>query len=72
MPNVNQWTNEIAVLSPVRPEGKLATFYKPAGTPLVNDIELHWDADKILFSMPDANRNWQVHELKLSSSTPRG
>ena len=69
MPNVNQWTNEIAVLSPVRPEGKLATFYKPAGTPLVNDIELHWDADKILFSMPDANRNWQVHELKLSSST---
>lgn len=63
MPNVDQWTNEIAVLSPVRPEGELATFYKPSGTSLVNDIDLHWDADKLLFSMPDSNRNWQVHEL---------
>ncbi len=44
MPNVDQWTNEIAVLSPVRPEGKLATLYKPPGTRLVNDLELHWDA----------------------------
>ncbi|MBI5384781.1 MAG: SUMF1/EgtB/PvdO family nonheme iron enzyme [Verrucomicrobia bacterium] len=69
MPNVTGWTNEIAVLSPVRPEGQLATLFKPAGTPLVNDLELHWDADKLLFSMPDTNRNWQVHELALSPST---
>lgn len=69
MPNVNKWTNEIAVLSPVGPEGKLATLYQPPGASLVNDLELHWNADKLLFSMPDANRNWQLHELKLASLT---
>ena len=68
MSNVDKWTNEIAVLAPVR-EGKLSTFYKPPGTRLVNDVQLHWDADKLLFSMPDTNRNWQIHELKLSSQT---
>jgi hypothetical protein len=50
MPNVDKWTNEIAVLSPVRPEGKLTTFYQPPGTGLVNDIELHWDADGVEIS----------------------
>ena len=69
MPNVDKWTNEIAVLSPVRPTGKLGTFYQPPGTSLVNDLELHWDADRLLFSMPDTNRNWQIHELELSSPT---
>ena len=69
MPDVDHWTNEIALLSPVRPEGQLATFYKPPGTRLVNDLELHWDADKLMFSMPDTNRNWQIHELRLSSAT---
>lgn len=66
MPNVDKWTNEIAALSPVRPNGRLATLYKPPGSYLVNDIELHWDADKVLFSMPDTNRNWQINELKLA------
>jgi formylglycine-generating enzyme required for sulfatase activity len=69
MPNVNKWTNQVAVLSPVRPEGKLAMLYQPPGGSLVNDLELHWDADKLLFSMPDTNRNWQIHELRLSAST---
>ena len=65
MPNVDRWTNEIAVLSPIGPKGSLATLYKPAGSFLVNDLELHWDADKLLFSMLDTNRNWQIHELAL-------
>jgi formylglycine-generating enzyme required for sulfatase activity len=69
MPIVDKWTNEIAVLSPARPDGRLRTLFKPEGTRLVNDIELHWDADRLLFSMPDANRNWQVCELTLSPST---
>ncbi len=69
MPNVVGWTNEIAVLSSVRTNGELATLFKPAGTPLVNDIDLHWDAGKLLFSMPDTNRNWQVNELELGTLT---
>ncbi len=68
MQNVDKWTNEVAVLSPVRPKGEMATLFKPSGRRLVNDIELHWNADKLLFSMPDTNRNWQIHELSLPSS----
>lgn len=76
MPNVDTWTNDISLLSPVRPDGALKTVYRPPGTQLINDLELNWDADRLLFSMPDTNRNWQVHELKLSDSkqvpgTPR-
>ena len=63
MPNVDKWTNEIAVLSPVRPQGRFTTLFRPPGTRLVNDIDLHWDADKLLFSMPDRNRKWQVCEI---------
>ena len=69
MPNVDQWTNEIAVLSLRRADAPLVTLYRPPRTDLVNDIELHWDAHRLLFSMPDARRHWQVHELTLDPTT---
>jgi formylglycine-generating enzyme required for sulfatase activity len=46
------YDNEIAVLSPVSPQGKLATVYRPAGTEFVGDLCLHFDAGRLLFSMP--------------------
>ncbi|MBI4625955.1 MAG: SUMF1/EgtB/PvdO family nonheme iron enzyme, partial [Verrucomicrobia bacterium] len=64
MPNVDKWTNEIALLSPLRPEGRLATLFAADRPGLVADIELNWDADKLLFSMPDKNKNWQVCEIQ--------
>jgi len=57
------WDNEIAVLSPVRPEGRLATLYKPDGRRLITDLEIHWDAERLLFSMPGTHRKWQVFEI---------
>jgi formylglycine-generating enzyme required for sulfatase activity len=68
MPNVDKWTNEIAVLSAVRPEGRLTTLYAADRPGLVADIELHWDADRLLFSMPDKNKNWQVCEIQADGS----
>ncbi len=65
MPNVDTWTNEIALMASVRSSGPLSTLYQPPGTRLVNDLELHWSADRLLFSMPDAQRNWQIHELRM-------
>ncbi|MGB2822863.1 MAG: hypothetical protein WBF17_17910, partial [Phycisphaerae bacterium] len=62
---------EIAILSPLSPEGELSTFYKPPGKLLVCDIELHFDADRLLFSMPDSNRKWQVFEIGIQGGTPR-
>ena len=58
------YENEIAILSPVRPEGRLATFYKPADSRFVGDVDLHFDADKMLFSMPGSHGRWQIWEIQ--------
>ncbi len=58
------WDNELALLQPVRPEGKLTTLFKPDGRRLLADLDLHWDADRLLFSMPGSLDNWQVFEVR--------
>ena len=58
------YDNEIAVLSPVRPGGALTTFYKPDGTKFVGDVDLHFDADKMLFSSVGADKRWHVLEIQ--------
>jgi formylglycine-generating enzyme required for sulfatase activity len=68
MPNVDKWTNEIAVLSPVRSNGAFTTIYRPESPRLVTDVDLHWNAEKLLFSMPDQQKNWQVCELRSDGS----
>ncbi len=68
--------NEIAVLTPPRswprswpgtgtvsPEGKLATIHKPDGGKFVGDVDLHFDAGRMLFSSLDENNRWQVFEI---------
>jgi formylglycine-generating enzyme required for sulfatase activity len=62
------YDNEIAVLSPVGPQGKLSTFLKPKNGEFVGDLKLDFDADKMLFSMPDERQRWQVWELKLAGA----
>jgi len=71
IPNKDKWANEITMLSPVSPEGKLTTVYRPANTELVSDIELHFDAKKLLFAMPVGGKKWQIFELALGEKTPR-
>ncbi|MCY3020103.1 MAG: SUMF1/EgtB/PvdO family nonheme iron enzyme, partial [Planctomycetota bacterium] len=60
----NGYDNQIAVLSPVGPQGKLTTLLKPAKGEFVGDINLHFDGDKMLFSMPGPNNRWQCFEMK--------
>ena len=57
------YDNEIAVLSPVRPDGKLTTLYRPKSNVFVGDFDLHWDAKKMLFSSQLANRRYEVFEI---------
>jgi len=56
MTDTDGWANEIALLSSVNPKGSLTTIYKPTGGRLVNEMDLHYDAEKIMFSMPDRSR----------------
>jgi formylglycine-generating enzyme required for sulfatase activity len=60
--------NEIASLGPVRPDGELATVYRPAGAYFVGDVDLHFDADRILFSSIGQHDRWHVFEYKLDGS----
>ena len=57
------YDNEIAVLSPVRPDGELKTLYKPEGGAFVGDVDLNFDADKMLFSMIGSHDRWQIWEM---------
>jgi len=57
------YDNEIAVLSPPRPEGKLTTVYRPENKSFVGDVDLHWDAQKMLISQKGDNNRYEVFEL---------
>ena len=61
------YDNEIAVLSPVRPDGKLQTLFRPPAGEFVGEIDLHFDADRLLFTMPKA-KTWQIFEIKVDGS----
>ncbi|MEI7899746.1 MAG: SUMF1/EgtB/PvdO family nonheme iron enzyme [bacterium] len=66
------YDNEIAILSPVGPNGKLTTFYKPEGGKFVGDLDLHFDADKMLFSsVTKDNSHWQVFEIDAEGKNVR-
>ncbi|MCP5116238.1 MAG: hypothetical protein GY953_35875, partial [bacterium] len=56
------WDNEIAVLSPVRPDGQLTTFFRPENRAWLGEMDLHWDADRLLFTMPVDGR-YRVFEI---------
>ena len=63
------YDNEIAVLSPVRPGGKLTTLFRPQDDVFVGEVDLEFDAGRMLVTMPENDR-WQVFELAADGSHP--
>ncbi len=57
------YDNEIAVVDMKDPAGPLTTLYRPGGSEFVGDVELHFEADKMMFSSLDSNRRWQIFEI---------
>jgi len=57
------FNNEIAVLSPIRPDGKLTTLFKPDRDIFVGDVDLHFDGDRMLFSMIGDHDRFQIWEI---------
>jgi hypothetical protein len=64
------YDNEIVTLSPVGAQGELRTLYRPPNGEFVGDVDLHWDAGKLLFSMPDAQNLWQIYETAIENPKP--
>ena len=60
----NRLGNEIVVLSPVQPDGKITTIYKGSR---ISDMDLRFDAKKILFS--DGR---YLHEIDADPGAPGG
>ena len=56
------YDNEIAILSPVRPDGQLRTLFRPPYEEFVGEVDLYFDADKLLFTMPKGS-TWQIFEI---------
>ncbi len=70
------WDNEIALMTNLRGEPKLETVYKPDRKSIVCDMDLHFDADRILFSSVGTHDRWHVFEIgvdgkKLTQLTPK-
>ena len=70
--NRTGYDNEIAVLSNVRGDGKalgakLQTLFAPTGRRFVGEIDLDFDAEKLLFTMPKGP-TWQIFEINADGS----
>jgi len=61
------WENEIALLSLARPDAPLETLYRPAHSGYVGEVDLHWDADRMLFTQSDAE-SWKIREIRSDGS----
>ena len=46
------YDNEISILTPVHATGNLITLFRPSKGRFVGEIDLHYDAQKLLFTMP--------------------
>jgi len=57
------YDNEIGLLSL---SGEYKTLYRPEDGSFVGDVDLHWNADKLLFTMAGSHGRWQVWEMIFS------
>ena len=60
------YDNEIALMSISSPDKGLKTVFRPGKSEYVGEVDLHFNADKMLFSMPSEGGRgaWQIFETK--------
>ena len=60
--------NQIAQIAYKENNPAIQTVYKPAKDVFVGDVDLNFDADKMLFSSIGTHNRWQVFEIKTDGS----
>ncbi len=65
------YENRLAILSPINPSGELTTLFQPEDGRFVGDVELHWDGERVLFSMPGSYDRFQVFEIRTDGTRLR-
>jgi len=61
----NGYDNQLVVLSDWKTLPNRKTLLEPENGRFVGDVDLHFDADRVLFSMVDENEHWSVFEMSL-------
>jgi hypothetical protein len=62
------WTNDLVTISHLRGTPVIETLYRPQQPTLVRDIDLAFDADRLLFSGINAKGRWALFELATDGS----
>jgi len=57
------YDDEIVTLSLRGGAATVESFFRPETPRMLADVDLHFDADRMLFSMPDEDQRWQIWEL---------
>jgi len=65
---VGGWDDELSVLSDLRGGGTFTPVFKPEGGRIICDVDLHFDASRLLLSMCGTHDRWQVFELTLPAA----
>ncbi|MDR1483406.1 MAG: SUMF1/EgtB/PvdO family nonheme iron enzyme [Planctomycetaceae bacterium] len=62
------YNNALATVNPQDPQGEAKTLIENPNGSFVGDVNLHWDADKILVTALAKDRTWQVFEMNLNDT----
>ena len=65
--NPTGYDNEIALFAADRPGQTWRSIHRPADKGWVGDLDLHWDAQRLLFAEADATQ-WSLWEMALDGS----
>jgi formylglycine-generating enzyme required for sulfatase activity len=60
------YDDELVILSSMHTDGPLSTLYRPGR--FVGDVDLDFDADRLLFSSLDDQQRWRIFELGIDGS----
>ncbi len=60
----DKFDDEIDVLASLRGRPTLTKLYRPDGPYFVGDVDLHFDADRLLFSSIGRHQCWQIFEIR--------
>ncbi len=64
-----RYNNALATVNPRNAQAEAATVIQDPNNSFVGDMNLHWDADKVLVTaLSPQDKTWQVHELKLDGT----
>ena len=61
------YDNALCRLSPVRPDGTLSIVHRPPEGGYVGDLELHFDAKRLLFTQ-SSPAGWKIYEMNTDGS----